>query len=91
LEDGGQVFEREARGDGIDAYAELVDVWWAGLGEEVQDVLPCGRLLGGCDGVFEIVGDGVYCETSGLLQEPGRGGWYCIRLVGVAYQHGEGR
>lgn len=60
-EDCGEVFEGEARGDGIDADGELGDVGGsAGLREEGEDVGAGGGFLGGGHAVFEVVGDGVY-------------------------------
>jgi hypothetical protein len=49
-------------------------VWWAGLREEGEDILPCSGLLLWCDRVFEVVGYGVYSERAGFLEEFGGGG-----------------
>ncbi len=78
LEDGGEVGEGEARGDGVDADAELGDVRGAGgRGEEGEDVGAGGGLLGEGDGVLEVVGDGVGGEGEGFLEEFGGGGGDC--------------
>lgn len=45
------------------------------LGEEGEDVLACGGFLSRRYAVLEIVGDGVYGERAGFLEElGGRGG-----------------
>jgi hypothetical protein len=74
VEEGGEVFEGEAGGDGVDSDGELGGVWGSGLGEEGEEVGAGGWLLGGGYGVFEVVGDGVYGEGAGLLEEFGGGG-----------------
>lgn len=80
LEDGDQVGEGEARGNGVDAYGELGDVGRGPRGrrEEGEEGLPGGGLLRGRHGVFEVVGDGVEgWEGQGLLEELGGGCWDC--------------
>lgn len=75
LEHGGEVGESQARGHGVDADAELGDVGWARLREEGEDVLPRGGLLGGRDGVFEVIGYAVHGDAAGFLEESRGGGW----------------
>ena len=72
MQDGGEIFKGEARRDGVYAYAELGDVVGAGLGQEGEDVGPCGGFLGGRHGVFEVVGYRVDGESTGFFKEFGR-------------------
>jgi hypothetical protein len=74
LKYGGEVFEGEARRNGVYADGEFGDVRGTGLREAREDVLPCGGFLRGGYAVFKIVGDGVYGEGAGFLEELGGGG-----------------
>lgn len=80
LEHRGEIREREARGYGVDAHAELGDVRRSRLREEREDVLPRGGFLGRRHRVLEVVGYRVYGEAPGFLQESGGGGWDCEEL-----------
>ena len=69
LEDGGEILEGEARGDGVDTDAELGDVRGARLGEEGEDVGSRGGFLAWGHRVFEIVGYRVYGQAAGFFEE----------------------
>ncbi len=74
LEDGGEIVEGEAGGDGVDADGDFSD-GWRGRGLQEGEQVGAGLgFLGGGDGVFEVVGYGVDGEGAGFLEEFGGGG-----------------
>lgn len=76
-----EIVKCQPTGDIVYADGDLIDVGRARFVQELEDVLAGRDFVGECYAVFKVVGDGVYSEGVGLLEEFGGGGWHCIESV----------